>query len=148
MRNYSLDILRFAACMCVILLHTVGVPLSHGVTSPSYLLLVLSVIGHYGVPIFVMVTGALLLDPNKSIGFRKLYFRYIARIVSAGVFWCAFYGTFHLMIYGIPFHVFPLGNQAYHLWYLPMILVVYSMVPVLRTIVNDHKYCIISVYSG
>ena len=38
---------------------------------------------YFAVPCFVMVTGALLLDPMREIGFSKLFGRYVKRILLA-----------------------------------------------------------------
>lgn len=140
MRNTSLDILRLFACCSIVLLHTVGVPISHNMLSQMnvgrYILLAMSVIGRYGVPIFVMMTGVLLVGADKELSIRKIYAKYILRLSVAGTFWMCFYGIFHLWYYEIPFKFLPIGNQEYHLWYIPMIIIVYMLLPVLRLIAS------------
>lgn len=140
-RDYSIDLLRLLSCISIVVLHTLGVPLSNSTIDSTQIeyqiLLILSVIGHYGVPIFVMITGLLLLPPHKECGISKIYSKYIPHLMIAGISWISFYGIFHRLHYNIPFTLFPLGNQAYHLWYIPMIIVVYIFIPVLRLIAND-----------
>lgn len=35
----------------------------------------------WGVPVFVMITGSLLLNPEKELPLHKLFFKYIRRFV-------------------------------------------------------------------
>lgn len=47
----------------------------------------------FGVPVFVMISGALFLKPDKDIPVKKLYSKYIFRIVIAFVFWSFIYAA-------------------------------------------------------
>ena len=86
----SFSQLRTAACIAIIILHTVtyalvavntqGVPLSASKELGAALVQYSQM---WAVPVFVMVTGALLLDPSKEIPFARLWKRYIARIGKA-----------------------------------------------------------------
>ena len=54
---------------------------------------VYSGLARFAVPIFVMISGALFLDPKKDIPIRKIYSKYILRIVIAFVFWSVVYAV-------------------------------------------------------
>ena len=89
----------------------------------------------WGVPVFVMISGALFLDNNKPLTLKKLYGKNILRIVTAFIFWSAVYATYNVLNGkslrdGIL--MFVRGN--YHLWFLFMIAGLYVIVPLLRKI--------------
>lgn len=96
---------------------------------------------NWAVPVFFMITGALLLNPEKMITASDCVFKYCRRIVLA------------LLIFGIPFAVLrlvmetgivafsllPLSVKAVlenqslaHLWYLYVLIGIYLVLPVLR----------------
>ena len=94
----------------------------------------------WAVPVFVMISGALFLNPDKNIPIKKLYSKYILRITSAFVFWsflysCAWYFEKQSGIIGA-FKHFLSGN--YHLWFLFMISGLYVIVPFVRQIAESH----------
>ena len=79
------------------------------------------------------VTGFFMLDPEKEMTPKKLFFKYLARIVCALFFWSFFYAfTFHR-----PY--FPLASQTDHLWYLSMLIGLYLSIPVLRVVARNKK---------
>ncbi len=98
------------------------------------------------VPVFFMITGALLLDPDKVITVKDCVLKYCKRIILA------------LMIFGIPFavlkHIMENGGHGFglymlplsvmdvlsnkslgHLWYLYLLIGIYLMLPVFRMFV-------------
>ena len=97
----------------------------------------------WAVPCFVMVTGALLLNPEKEITYQKLYGKYILRIVLA------------LAVFGVIFRCFDIfmnheawtvsgvlqglwnvviGKSWAHLWYLYLLIGLYLLLPFYRKI--------------
>jgi surface polysaccharide O-acyltransferase-like enzyme len=97
------------------------------------------------VPMFVMLSGAFLLDPKKSVRLRDIFFKYILRVLAALLVW----GTFYAVLdYGPVDGRFTwAGIQSalgyvlraqthYHLWFLYMILGLYLVTPVLRAFVR------------
>ena len=87
-----------------------------------------------------MLSGMFLLDPQKALTFRALFFRHILRIVLALAAWSVIYALFGLLLAGGPItgarvvaalKDFIWGKLHYHLWFLPMIVGLYRL-PVLR----------------
>lgn len=88
------------------------------------------------VPVFVMLSGSLLLIGNHSDisrpGLKAFYARRIPRIIIPLLFWTGFYSVFHLtrgqgvkdllenIVRGVP---------HFHMWFLYMILSLYLVVP-------------------
>lgn len=138
-RNLSLDVLRILACLAVIMIHTAGSPICHGwkgVESGTLWYdgcLVMDALCRWSVPVFAMLTGFFMLDPNKELPIGKLFGKYISRIFIALVVWSAFYAfTLHKPLY-------PLGSQEGHFWYLGMCIGLYLAMPVMREIVKNEK---------
>lgn len=94
------------------------------------------IISQWCVPVFVMISGALLLSKNRPV--KILWRKNILRLCVAFVFWSLVY-AFVLCIYlnpGLPktevLVAFLKGH--YHLWFLLMLIGLYILVPVLKKI--------------
>ena len=95
-RTHWMDCLRVLAAAAVILLH-VAAKQWHTVDirGGDWLLLCLfngSV--RWCVPLFVMISGALFLNPEKEISLRDLYGKYILRLLVAYFVWGVVYALF------------------------------------------------------
>lgn len=140
-----MDKLRVAATCAVVLMHTVtGVmditdmgqyPLEYRV-----FLIAMDLIC-WSVPVFVMISGYLFLNPAREITFGKMLTKYCRRIVLA------------LFLFGVPYacleqiageHAFRAGmlwngvrmvlrgESWAHMWYLYLILVLYLLTPAIK----------------
>lgn len=93
----------------------------------------------WAVPVFVMISGALFLDPEKDEPVKKLYSKNVLRIATIILFWGFVYALLNkppvdftfASLYGF-FKVWVLGH--YHMWFLYMIAGLYIMVPILRCV--------------
>ena len=95
-------------------------------------------IARFGVPIFVMISGSLFL--SKDIPLRKIYSKYISRIVTAFLFWSFVYASREYMKTGSILKAsahFIKGH--YHLWFLFMIVGLYMIVPFMRKIAESES---------
>ena len=112
-----------------------------------------AVLSRFGVPVFVMISGMFLLDPNRNYTIKKLYLSKIARIAMAYLFWSTFYAIVFLIfkvhhgaslsnhnLLHASFQQFLIGRV--HLWFLFMISGLYIITPILRNIVTDEKLTI------
>lgn len=144
------SIMRIVATLAVILLHTCSTielnpdlfptdQLQHHIVYFGMILM------NWAVPVFFMLTGALILDPAKEITTSAILKKYCRRIVLA------------LLIFGIPFSwlesiatsgfswsMFPLSifnvlseNSWGHLWYLYALLAIYLTLPVWKGYVKS-----------
>ncbi len=150
-RVMYLDVLRIAAIFCVVVIHTCTVPWR--TTSPSDLdwqiLNVIDSAVRFCVPLFVMISGALFLDPARAIRLRRLFTHNILRVVTAFLFWSVAYAglSFALnFLRGMPittqavgelFHSVVVGH--YHLWFLFAIVGLYLITPLLRLIAANKR---------
>ena len=88
-RLLHFDILRIIAAFSVVMLHSAAqfwydLPVSdtNWIITNSY-----NALFRFGVPIFVMISGALFLNPEKETNIRKLFTHNIARILILFIFW-------------------------------------------------------------
>lgn len=144
-REDFLDKLRVAATCAVVLLHTIT-----GVTDAADMstfpfeykvfLAALDLIC-WCVPVFVMISGYLFLNPARKISMRDMLAKYCRRIVLAlflfGVpYACleqiALEHTFKIEMLGKGFLMVLRGESWAHMWYLYLILFLYLITPALK----------------
>ena len=138
-RLLHFDLLRILACFGVIMLHAAaqfwyGLP----VDSTDWLIInSYNALVRFGVPVFVAISGVLFLAPSRAVDMRKLFLHNILRLIILYFVWSALYGFYDCLSYeggrlsanGILTEVF---SGRYHLWYIPMIVGIYMLVPILK----------------
>ncbi|QDJ51773.1 acyltransferase [Bordetella hinzii] len=143
-RFERLDAARWLAAFAVVMLHSAAQTVSDPAIYASQGWLVANLYDsavRWCVPVFVMISGALLLDPRRSLPPREFYQRRLARIQAPLVFWTLFYllWTTTLARWDAGYFDFSFwprkvaeGRPYYHLWYLYMIVGLYLFAPVVR----------------
>lgn len=92
------------------------------------------------VPLFLMITGALLLEPVKEVGAKKLFGKYLKRIALALVSFFIIFKILETVIEDKPFSFsesifqFMRGESWAHMWYLYLMISIYLMLPVYKAI--------------
>lgn len=150
-RKIYIDLLRIIATFLVIAVHVSGFGLKYTEinTFNWQCLNFYYSITSCGVPLFVMISGIFFLNPSKNISIKKIYSKYILRIVIAFIFWSAFYAfgnNIHFIInkdlsgflYSF-FKAFIVGH--FHLWFLYMMIGIYIIVPFLKVIAKSKELC-------
>lgn len=144
-RNLNIEYMRAIACLGVILIHVMKS--AHDVfdnMTPEIYFICTSFVNNlrWCVPVFLMISGYLLLDPEKKIGLIKIK-QYIIRIVIVlGIFGTGF--AFielifekHSVRFTFIFRAFVnmlMGNTWNHLWYLYALIALYLFLPMLKSI--------------
>ena len=144
------DIVRIVAVFSVIVLHT-GVEHFYRLdtrTANWQICNFYESVVRFGVPAFVMLSGAFLLDPAREYPLKKLYGRKIARLAAAYLFWSVFYvisDHFLARLFGSGakltcsrFFTDVIAGK-YHLWFLPMMAGLYVVTPILRHLVENER---------
>lgn len=146
LKNYISN-LRNIATFAVILLHVTApfVLKFNKISFASWQLVnLLDSMLRFGVPVFVMISGAVLLDRNEPLNI--FLGKRLKRIFLPFLFWSIVYFIF---IYAGNFQKFSISQLAqiltdkllkgtyYHLWYIYMILGVYLFVPIVRKWVQN-----------
>lgn len=113
-----------------------------------------------GVPLFLMLSGSLLLQSSKADEPIKVFLKKrFARIGIAFVFWSAIYFVWSYYVDGVTLTARSItrsllqGGPYYHFWYIYLIMGLYLITPILRAVVNypDRKltrYLIILWFVG
>jgi surface polysaccharide O-acyltransferase-like enzyme len=141
--------LRLIALFAVIILHTASpllfqygkVPLNNWLAADFYNALV-----RFAVPVFVMITGALLLHREYDLSdFLK---KRLTRVVTPFLFWSLVYVAYSWyneeLVFGtntrtnvkLVLHQLKYGS-SYHLWYVYMLIGLYFFIPVLSLFVRN-----------
>lgn len=143
-RKYHYDILRILAAFSVVMLHSAAqywydldIRSTQWVVANSY-----NAISRFGVPIFVMISGAIFLDKSYELNIKKLYKHNILRLVILYIVWSVIYGlydcrTWDIEVAGIKAVLKEMLLGRYHLWFIPMIVGFYILLPVFKSFV-DH----------
>ena len=136
-RVFYLDLLRVFATFAVIFLHVCGSELL--AASPSrnwYIEVAGSGLGRWCVPVFVMISGALFLVPSRKVTYREILTIRLSRLLIAYVFWTVVY--YFVFGYQGEFSIRGLMLSHFHLWFLPMLMGVYLLIPFLRNIAKNN----------
>ena len=144
-REYAFDILRVIAMIMVIVIHVSNVySRSYGIISDSSFIVSLffNTISRISVPIFLMISGALLLDRKFD---KKKYLKRLSRFLILIIVWDIIYLVWEYFYLGIIYHnLYKLIFEPYraHLWFLYTILILYAIQPVLKIILEKaNKVC-------
>ena len=108
---------------------------------------VLNGLSRAGTPLYLMLSGALLLNENHSFQASKFYKKSLLRICLLLLFWLLFYASWRAFILPslagkpVDFRLFvsyllKLEGLYPHLWYLFMLIGAYLAIPVLRLFVK------------
>ena len=159
-RENNMDLLRIIAAIMVIAAHVGAIYGSNLNTNyPSYYF----TIGNFyhsvtraSVPIFIILSGAFLLNNIKNMNYKYFYKKTLKKIVIPTLIFSFLYvlysicfGVLLSKMQGIPFNFFKpfiewiKGNPYYHIWYMYMIIGFYAITPTLiniRKIIGDKKF--------
>jgi surface polysaccharide O-acyltransferase-like enzyme len=138
-----LDNARIVSCLAVVVLHTAGSIVYHySGPDASYFLAgnVYNAFSRWCVPFFLMISGVLLLNPERSEGVSAFYKKRLSRIIIPLLFWTAFYSLIRLVPLVREPEAFRsesvrlvadiiAGNPYYHMWYLYMLVGLYLFLP-------------------
>ena len=102
---------------------------------------IISQIMYYAVPLFVMISGTLFLNPEKEITIKELYSKYIKKIVIALILFGVLYSFLELYfdtrvisldMLVKSFKNLITGDLWAHMWYIYLILGLYMITPLLK----------------
>ena len=147
--------LKALACIAVVVLH--GCYMAGGAFARNNLermtaLFTVRNLMYWAVPCFMMVSGALMLDEKRKIGFKKLFCKYMPRMVIALFVFAEIFAVYDHAVYkkdftpahlleGVRHAVFDTftenGMSWSHTWYLYLMIAFYLMLPVYRIITKS-----------
>lgn len=142
------DALRCAAVAGVIVLHVSGSQLSAVSLGSAgwHVLNAYNSLSRWCVPVFIMLSGAFMLDPRRELTLSRLAGHHILRLCVALAAWGGFFALagYFVRCGGAPdwagigacLLAAVRGNTHYHLWFLYMMIGLYLITPVLRVFVR------------
>ena len=147
MKNKQYEYIRAVAIVGVICIHTMYSALLQfeGSYSRNVELMYSTIMNlmWWAVPCFLMLTGSLLLDDKREVTIKKLYSKYILRMLvvlfTVGTFysWLEIYFVERYMrpsqLIRAIYNVF-IGNTWAHMWYIYCLLGLYVLLPVYKLI--------------
>ena len=145
-RKSYLDILRVIACVAVVYIHSGRIGHFYFASFPfeswqHRLLAVPAVVSKMAVPLFLMISGAVLLDRQEDwkTHYKKRLPRGFALILFANLFyWFSEWFLFRREISLLTFIQRTMGGgMKYHLWYLYLYVAFLLVVPFLRVLVQQ-----------
>lgn len=141
-RVFYLDLLRVLAMFGVIAIH---MPFAEwkGIASTDYSVWGVSLFYHgivrWAVPLFVMISGALFLDPDRKIDYKDLYLKKALHYVIIYLFWQPLQAIIIGGGQSLIVILASLISGASVYWFLVMLMGLYLTIPYLRKITEDTR---------
>lgn len=148
-RKQFLDVLRVLATCAVVLMHvlTGATDVTDASIVPEYRSLLLSVMDlvTWCVPIFLLISGYLFLNPERTLTYPVMIKKYCRRIALAILLFGVPYAASELMVAEQSFRVMMIpealkmtltGHTWSHMWYLYLILFLYLITPLLKKVLR------------
>lgn len=158
-RDIQYDLLRIIACIAVIVIHVNSKYLFNGVSSQFYVLNFYTSFVRSAVLLFIMISGMYLLDPERELTLKKLYSKYILRIVLSLIIFNSIYISYYYFFVNNNTDIIQLIKLCFirtvrgdpsgiQFWYLYLALFLYIITPILRIFTKnankeDFKYFLI-----
>lgn len=143
--SVPVNLIRTVAIIAVIVLHATRDATSFQPAAPFeiwrwWFVDIYQSLSRVGVPLFVMLSGALLLQPSKTEPMRVFFSKRWTRIGLPFLFWGGAYFAWDFFANQEPFTSRSLvqgvlSGPYFHFWYLYMLVGLYLLTPVLRVLV-------------
>lgn len=142
------DILRTISIIAVIVIHVIGNTINTFNLSGIPMVVYKSIwqLMYFAVPMFVVISGGIFLNPEKDITLKDLYKKYILRILIALFAFGIIYSLIEIYFINKTLNLGSLilaiknvftGNLWAHMWYLYLILGLYIISPILKVFIKN-----------
>ena len=145
-RNHSLDVIRIAAVLAVVMIHCCAPFVTNYEPHMAEFVFgnVFDSMARMGVPLFLMLSGALFLDERREITLKGIVTKNVKNLAILTILWAAAYSLVYnvlvLSMKGSSVHtevvIDGILNGHGHMWYLYMTMGIYVITPFLRKIVR------------
>lgn len=145
-RIFYLDFIRVLAIFLVIFIHVSAIDTAlHIGTTQWHIAKILNYFAHVSVPLFFMISGALLLNSEKTESLSYTWKKRIPHVVIPFIAW-SFLATYFVGLYSHSFDmtgitkmyaVFLYQPVSPTLWFMYPLIGLYILSPVLRTLVKN-----------
>ena len=139
--------LRIVAVFMVVSIHICALFLNTNIIRDTTFIIanLIDSTSRIAVPLFVLISGALMLKPQKNISIFDFYKKRLFRICLPLIFWCSlflffrmsleFYKTESVNTYSLFLDLYK-GIPFYHLWYIFMYIGLVLLTPFISLILN------------
>jgi len=143
-RLIYLDYIKIIAIFCVVMCHIPMLWKQDMMGNLSIGWYISNAIGILGVPLFMMVTGVLILqkDLSNKKNIIRFYKKNLFSIYITGVIWNVFYYLFKnepLSVKDLIKTVLLINKPETHLWYIRMIVAYYIFMPLISYLLNRYR---------
>ncbi len=160
-RRLKYDVIRITAILMVVMIHVSRYMVMYYEpdTSNSAFAIanVFNGIARAGTPMFLMLTGALVLGGDKVSDAKTFYKKRLLEIVGLTVFWLLFYAAWRGFVLPVisggspdPGHfvqyLLKLAGPFPHLWYMYMLIIIYGLVPLLKKVLKKENKAFVLGY--
>lgn len=155
-RNTSLDKARFVAIIAVVMIHVSSKLVSGNECGSAefFWANIFDSLSRIGVPLFVMTSGALLLDEDKPFSNKHLFSKRLPSILFLAITWSVIYAVGYEIAkplltgksISIKGFVDAVISGHFHLWYLYMQVGLYLALPFLRKVVCNKNKNVVLMY--
>ena len=148
----SYDYIRIVAMLLVLLVHVSAYVVIQYPTGTEFVVgNIFNGLSRAGVPMFVLLSGALLLDERRSLDTKMFYKKTLSFMIFLTIGWLLFYGLFYAVVLpGLKDETVPegafrdflltfQGSDYPHLWYMFLVIGMYLLIPVLRLFVKEEN---------
>ncbi len=151
LHHYHIDLIRLISILAIIIIHISGIifNLHPKIDGAAWSLsLVLQSIFRWGTPLFVMISGYLLLNSSSSSTPSVFYRRRLNRLLIPFVFWCIVYYLLDARLQSFNPSLIDFVSRIwraeiyYHLYFLFLIIGLYLITPLLKKI--SHRQSILN----
>lgn len=140
------DMMRSFASIAVVFIHAAAGRTAGAISfseGPSWLMVnAILILSRWSVPVFFMLSGALLLDPSRQESTVDFYRKRCARIGLPLIFWSLFYIIFDALLNGNHISIRDVvakiisARPEVHLWFIYAIVMLYLVTPFTRIFLN------------
>lgn len=146
-RQASFDVVRVFACAAVITAHvSTWVIYSNPSLENSewWISNFFDAAMRWPVPVFIMVTGALLVPKARATTAQNFWQQRLPRVILLAVFWSSIYLLIsHFITHNLAqvgFMLVAMGNQPFfHLWYLYLAILLYLLLPFVQKALDSNS---------
>ena len=148
-RHTYMDVVRIIGCILVVLVHISNIDwLVYPIGGAQWKVLnVVNCLGMSGVPLFFMISGALFLHKDSKVSIPYVW-KKIGMLFLFYVLCLLFYNLLPVVRMGTLSGLnkdfvknIMMGNGIYHLWFLPVLMSLYAMAPILKKGFASKKNC-------
>lgn len=140
-RNNGYDVIRIVSILLVVIIHANVEYLGKNQGSAGwYFVMLFTSVCLLAVPLFFMVSGALLLDTDKVVSFKDLFFKRILKQAIPFLVWSLVYIIIRIIMGKLDFSFSTfadiLSQPAYYqFWFMYTLLAIYLLLPILQAVV-------------